>query len=144
MTTTISIAKATEEIDALNSELDDVFRAAYKAGVSAVRDCVRNMTWRNQWEELISEEFANEKQHEKFRPSGVKRSRFPHKKAALLLLLQNVADGADENQIDPSGIFTLRQSAFKAMVLGWLIREHLPADWKTRARALDYCALKEA
>lgn len=136
--------KTAEYIAALETELRDTIEAAYKVEChpAALRDFVRNVSWRDAWESLVKEETANERQHENWRPTGIAKSRISNRNAALVLLLGNIADGCGLEAIDPEWVFTLRPSAYKAMVLGFLIRMHVHPAWIAAVKALDYCELK--
>lgn len=140
----MTATKTAEYLAALETELRDTIKAAYKDELhpAALRDFVRNMAWRDAWEELVKEETANERKHEGWRPSGIARSRISNRNAALILLFGNIADGCALESVDPEWVFTLRPSAYKAMVLGFLIRTHVHQAWIAAAKALDYCEAK--
>jgi hypothetical protein len=132
-------ANTHDHISQIWTGLRDAIDKAYKAGNSdesnTLRDYAQNVSWNDSLEKLLRSEVQNEKQHRGTRPVRG----FSSQDAAKLIICNNVLRGT-ELQTIPSVLtfITFRPSAAEANLIGYLIREHVTADWKASVQSLDY------
>jgi len=119
----------------LRDAVDRAYQSATTDETKALRDYARNISWSDDLEKLLASETTNEKQHRNTR--SVRG--FSSQDAAKLIICGNVLRGS-ELQTIPSALtfITFRKSAAEANLLGYLIREHVTADWKASVQSLDY------
>jgi hypothetical protein len=130
------------------NELRQVIDGAYRAYSEthetyalrgALRGFARNIEQRDRFEELFAEEWSNERRDRRMRGD---QGRGPVKvgDAAKLLILHNVVRGIDAERMPASyDLFSMRESAHRAIVLGWLIGPHARAahpGWLAETRSL--------
>lgn len=115
--------------------------AMYQAR-GALRGFARNIEQRDRLEELENEEWTNERRDQRMRAGHGPAEREPIKvaDAARLLILHNIMRGIDAERAPSAGdLFTIRESAHKAIVLGWLIAPYAKGDhplWCAETRSL--------
>lgn len=103
------------------------------------RDFIPNETWRNGLEDLIEAEAADERKHRRFAPDGYRHT-YATIDAARLMVVHHIAEGARRDAM-PTALetMTLRAPAVHAWVLGFILRELLPAEaWIDAGLRLDY------
>jgi hypothetical protein len=106
-----------------------------------LRDYAENISWSDNLATLLDRETANERQHRSNRPSI---PGFSAETAAKLILLGQASTGAQLKALPQSTAFLVfRQSAVEAQVIGFLARKHLPMEWRTAVKALDYAKLMQ-
>ena len=83
-------------------------------------------------------ETANERQHRSNRTV----QGFSSKTAAKLIILDNIADGSRLLEMPKSTMFlVMRKTAAESIVIGWLLRHTLTAEWRDAVKSLDYATL---
>jgi len=129
------------------ADADKLVRAGGKAGHLDHRNCLRdyaeNVSWSDDMSALLGREIANERQHRRNRPTV---PGFSAGTAAQCLLMNNVRRGAEGKEMPSSVKFLVcRQTAVEAEIIGFIIRDYLPKEWREAVNALDYAELmKEA
>jgi len=107
---------------------------------SALRDYVRNMAIFDKWEDLIERETKHERRHRRGAPNGW-RFKFSAKHGALIVMLNNVGDGARRGERPAAESFIqMRDTAAEAVLVGYLARAALAAvpGLLDELAALDY------
>ncbi len=106
-----------------------------------LRDYAENISWSDDLARLLGRECAEERQHRKGHPFV---QGFSIDSAAKLLIMENVAQGAEQGKMPSATIFMMwRQTAAESFLLGYLIREHLTPEWKQTVTSLDYSNLMQ-
>jgi hypothetical protein len=94
----------------------------------AIRDYVRNQSWLDKFEDLVTREKIHERKHRKFAPAGYQHQ-LSVEHAALIILLDNIGDGARLPAApSASSALILRDTAAEAIVVGWCARDALRAS----------------
>ncbi len=138
------------QINQLWERLREAIDQTYAAGqnstrseAACLRDYAQKISWSDDLAKLLGRETANERQHRSNRPAP---RGFSVGDAARLILMDNVVAGAKLDKMPEATLFlTCRQTAAEAIVIGYLIRNYLPASWQVDVVGLDYVQLmKEA
>lgn len=106
-----------------------------------LRDYAENISWSDSLAALLGRETANERQHRSNRPSV---PGFSNETAAKLILMENIRTGAEMAAMPSAAAFlVLRKTAVEGQVIGYLIREYLPQEWRETVASLDYVKLMQ-
>jgi hypothetical protein len=133
-----------QKVDSLWRQFRTAVNASYNAAKMAedgesLRDYAENISWHDAMSGLLGRETANERRHRSRRPSI---PGFSNETAAKLVLMQQAADGSELHEMPAATEFLIfRQTAAEARVIGWLIREHITAEWRAEFDTLDYAEL---
>ena len=126
--------KIEKQVNALWNELQDAIDASSHDG-DTLGD-YKSDSYHKNLDRLLSTSIAEERGHRGF-VGGSYQVSAPI--GAKIIILSNVADGTRRREMPPSQLWMqLRRTAVEGMVLGYILREDLPADWHDRANALDY------
>ncbi len=109
---------------------------------SVLRDYVRNHSMLDKFDDLIDRETSHERRHRRSAPAGW-RFKFGAKQGALIVMLNNIGDGARLEQApDAVSFISMRDTAAEAVLIGWLARVALQADpgLLEALELLDYAA----
>lgn len=88
--------------------------------------------------QLLRDESAAERAHRRGRPGSCPLSVAD---AARVIVLSNIAEGAQRESFDATVFLTWRASAAMARLFGHVLRADLSPEWITAAAALDYSGL---
>lgn len=92
---------------------------------AVLRDYVRNQGWQDKFDNMVKRETVHEKGHRRGAPNGW-RFKFSSTQGALIVLLNNIGDGAKLDAMPAAtGFLTMRDTAAEANLLGWLARAEL-------------------
>ncbi len=126
--------------ESINAAYTDANKRRDEDGI-CLKDYAENISWSDDVGKLLASESANERQHRSNRPPV---PGFSVETAAKLILMSQVAEGSRLSEIPRSTTFLVfRKTAAEARVIGYLIRNFLPADWYSAVTALDYAKLMQ-
>lgn len=141
-----AVGKDRAHVDRLWIDFRAAIDTAYRAGdhnapTAVLRDYVRNMSWSDKLETLLTQEAADEREHQRSGRRLVgdigKRPAVAH--LSRLMVLHAAGQGAARPDMPPATDWLVyRRAHVEAEILGFLIRAHVTPEWVAACCTLDY------